>query len=76
MLALYKRQTFDERQTSDTRYRNARGFNVAHVKRGTRFARMVNAGQKLEGWYLNEARKIALRYTRQLLDEAKNRHVK
>jgi hypothetical protein len=70
MVAIYKRQTADEKATDDTKHVNGRGFNCCHAKRGSYFARWVLSGRRLSGWHLETARKMALRYTRQLAEVA------
>lgn len=70
MVALFDRQTRDEKDASDTRHNNQRGFSCAHVSKGSYYARWVLSGRELSGWHLENARKIALRYTRQLAEVA------
>lgn len=38
LLQLNARQTFDERQEEDTKYRNGRGFKPCHARMGTSMA--------------------------------------
>lgn len=70
MVAIYDRQTQDEKQVSDTRHTNRRGFTAAHAKRGSYFARWVLGGRRLSGHHLDRARQIALHYTAQLAEVA------
>lgn len=70
ILAIYERQTQDEKVTSDTRHRNARGFSAAHVSKGSYYARWILGGRHLTGRHLENARKIAMHYTQQLVDVA------
>lgn len=70
MVVLYDRQTTDEKQVSDTRHSNQRGFSAAHASKGSYYARWVLGGRHLTGRHLENARKIALRYTAQLLEQA------
>lgn len=70
MVALYDRQTRDEKATSDTKHNNNVGFSGAHAKKGSYYARWVLSGRKLDGYHLEKARGIALRYTRQLAEIA------
>lgn len=62
--ALFRQQTFDERQTADTKHDNKRGFSQAHASIGTELATWMTGG-KLDGvfrrrtggkvaWKLNE----------------------
>lgn len=41
VLALYKRQTEDEKSSASTRHANGRGFSVTTVSEGTRLARWM-----------------------------------
>src|SRR6188768_583217 len=70
ILAIYERQTQDEKVTSGTRHRNSRGFSAAHVSKGSYYARWVLGGRHLTGHHLANARRIALHYTQQLADVA------
>jgi hypothetical protein len=69
MVRLYDRQTTVEKVTSQTVNTNQRGFSSAHVSKGSYYARWVKSGKHLSGKHLENARKIALKYTRQLLEE-------
>lgn len=70
MVVLYDRQTHDEKSSSDTRHNNTVGFSGAHASKGSYYARWVLGGKHLTGHHLENARRIALKYTRQLLQEA------
>lgn len=63
---LYNRQTEDEKETKDTKYKNRRGFMSSHAVNGTRLAEKVLSGEDLtdEEWGL--ARAIVSRYGKQL----------
>lgn len=69
MVAIYKRQTADEARGGYTAASNGRGFNKADASRGTYYARWVLSGRKLSGRHLEKARKMALRYRRQLAED-------
>ena len=73
MVVLYERQTQDERSTSTTRHHNQRGFSSAHASKGSYYARWVRSGRRLTGHHLDRARKIALHYTSQLLEAARDK---
>jgi len=84
IIRLYERQTEDEQQARDARYRNGRGFSAFDAKSGTYMARWATYWGKrpgqvrmLTGPYLVQARKMALRYRKQLLEIAreKQRHL-
>lgn len=70
MVAIYDRQTLDEKATSDTKHRNGRGFRANHASKGSYYARWVLGGRRLTGHHLENARKIALHYVRQLTEIA------
>lgn len=75
IIAIYDRQTQDEKQASDTKHTNHRGFRANHASKGSYYARWVLGGRRLTGDHLANARKIALHYTSQLLDVTKNKEV-
>jgi hypothetical protein len=66
MVALYQRQTEDERSSKTTKHSNGRGFNYHHAQRGSYYARWVQGGRHLTGHHLNSAREMAIFYARQL----------
>jgi len=70
ILALYRRQTEDEKLVADTRHLNHVGFSAADASYGTYVAKYLLNGGKLSGSHKERALKLALRYTRQLADEA------
>lgn len=78
LVVLNNRQTDDEQAASTTRYRNGRGFNAAHAKRGTGMAQFfLRTGfltpKQLAWWRGSESKggtmRIAL-YANQLVEEA------
>ena len=66
IVAIYDRQTQDEKSASDTKHRNGRGFRANHGTKGSYYARWVLGGRRLTGHHLENARKIALHYVKQL----------
>ena len=70
MVAIYDRQTQDEKVTSDTRHNNTVGFRGNHASRGSYYARWVLGGRHLTGKHLAIARKMSIQYRRQLCDQA------
>ena len=70
MVVLYERQTASEQKSSSTRESNGRGFASCDAKLGTYMAKWVLSGRQLDGKFLDKARKMAKKYTRQLLEEA------
>lgn len=73
MVALYNLQTEAEKHTGKTTNLNGVGFSGAHSRRGTYYAKWCLSGRDLTGHHLENARKIALRYTRQLATIATNK---
>ena len=67
ILAIYHRQTLEEQFTQTTKRLNGVGFSASHARIGTYYARYVLKGNQLNGKHLELARKVALRYTGQLL---------
>lgn len=75
LVALYDRQTQDEKRDSDTKHDNRRGFRANHAPTMSYFARIILKGWKTPGGkqrvHLNpvklaKARSVVLQYTRQL----------
>ena len=77
IVMLYDWQTSDEQCARDTKHTNGRGFNTAHAKVGTYYAKWIKSGKQLTGHHLGKARTIALYYAgTQLLEAAKNKLAK
>ena len=70
ILAIFARQTTDEQAQQVTRYTNHRGFRSNHASKGSYYAKWVSSGRRLSGKHLDNARKIALQYHRQLVEVA------
>ena len=70
IVVLYERQTKDEQRTSSTRVHNKMGFASCDARSGTYMAKWVLSGKHLDGKWLEKARKMAKKYTRQLLEAA------
>lgn len=70
MMAIYKRQTASEQNCHETIVHNGIGFSGAHARMGSYYAEWCLSGKHLTGKHLDKARKIALRYTGQLLNIA------
>lgn len=70
IVVLYERQTNDERATSSTCLKNGRGFASCDARSGTYMAKWVLQGKHLDGKWLDKARKMAKKYSRQLLEAA------
>lgn len=81
IIRLYERQTEDEQHARTARYQNGRGFSAFDAKSGTYMARWATywgkrgpgAYRLLSGKYVEKARKMALRYRRQLLEIAQEK---
>jgi len=64
---LYRRQTEDERETKETKYKNRRGFMSSHAVNGTKLVeKMLIDGEAWDEADLAKARSIAVRYGKQL----------
>lgn len=70
MVVLYERQTETEKSVSSTMVQNARGFSSSDASNGSYYARWVLSGRRLTGAFLDKARNMSLKYTRQLLEAA------
>lgn len=73
MVRLYELQTQDEQQSSTTRVHNGQGFGSWYAQKGSYYARWVLSGRSLSGRHLDNARKIALKHSRQLVEIANAR---
>jgi hypothetical protein len=71
--AIYALQTADEKATSDTRHHNNVGFNSSDAKRGSYYADYVGRTGRLTGRHLEIARKMMMKYWRQLSEIANDR---
>jgi hypothetical protein len=70
ILVLWNRQTDDEQASQDTKHHNARGFSAAAAHLGSYYAKWLLAGKHLTGLHLDKALRIALRHSKQLVEEA------
>ena len=70
ILAIFARQTEDEKSTECTRHENSRGFSAADARTGSYLARWILGGNHLNGKFLDKGRKIAVKYRKQLLEVA------
>lgn len=75
ILALYRRQTDDEKNSHETRHDNGVGFSAYAARSGTYWAKAIMSsnrpeGHRLWGKALEKSRKICLRHVRQLVAEA------
>lgn len=70
MVAIYNRQTVDEKVEKTTKHNNTVGFSAPDAGKGTYYAKWVLSGYKLTGKHLAKARELAVKYRRQLTKEA------
>ena len=66
LLVLYKRQTEDEREAKDTKWKNRRGFMSSHAVNGSRLAEKVICGEELTEEDHGKIEAIVTRYSKQL----------
>lgn len=66
ILAIYRLQTLDEQDTSETRHHNKVGFASCHARMGSYYARWILSGRHLDGKHLDKARRMVRWYSRQL----------
>jgi hypothetical protein len=66
LVVLYNRQTEDEQDTKETKWRNKMGFMSSHAVHGTRIAQLVVAGETLSEEDEGRVEAIVPRYTKQL----------
>lgn len=78
ILVIYKNQTEDEKHSETVIQNNGKGFLPMHARRGTYYANYIMSGKHLTGKHLEIGRKMALKYTRQLLlaikEKSANQH--
>ena len=70
ILAIYNRQTADEKVVGITRHTNGRGFNGPDSRTGTYYANWIIKGNRLTGRHLINARIMIMKYSKQLLEVA------
>lgn len=73
MVALYHRQTYDEKQETTTKHTNHMGFSAAHASLGSYYARWVLRKNLLTGRHLEKAREMAIYYAGQLAEIANSK---
>ena len=66
ILAIYRRQTEDEKATENTQHRNGVGFNSADARRLSYYASYIQKKGGLTGEHKDIARKKILKYSGQL----------
>lgn len=80
LVHLFRRQTFDEQQSNDTRHDNGRGFTASDARSGSISAKYYLKHNRLESWHqamwLKRNRRGQTRlgkYYGQILEEAKKK---
>jgi len=68
MIDLYHLQTKEEQSHRRTTQANSRGFSSAHAKVGSMFAEKLINGQELSQEQIENARRIALHYVKQIAE--------
>jgi hypothetical protein len=66
IVAIWKRQTLEEKRTKSVRNYNKVGFSAFHVKRGSYYAGWINRGNHLTGKHIELGRNLILHYVTQL----------
>jgi hypothetical protein len=66
LLVLYARQTEDEREVKETKWKNRRGFMSSHAVNGSRLAEKVISGEALTDEERGKVASIVCRYSKQL----------
>ncbi len=66
IVAIYKLQTEDEKNSENTKYHNGVGFNSADAHILTYCAKWILSGKPLSGTFLEKAKKKMVKYTKQL----------
>lgn len=67
ILAIYRNQTYEEQKSGETLRLNGIGFSGSDARLGTYYAKWLLKGHHLNVKHLIKARKIALKYRKQLL---------
>jgi len=70
IVVIYERQTKSEKLCSDTISRNDVGFSGCDAHRGSYYADWVMHGKHFTGEHLVKARKLTIKYRKQLVDAA------
>jgi len=66
IIAIYNRQTQDEKDVEETKHLNKKGFSGADARLGTYYAKWINSGKHLNNGHLEQGRKLILHYAGQL----------
>ena len=66
VVAIYRRQTEDEKEAYETKHHNRVGFAACHAGLGTYYAKWILSGKHLSGSHVERARKMVRHYAGQL----------
>lgn len=66
IVAIFQRQTADEKSTESTNHHNNVGFSGWTAKKGSYYAKWILSGRRLTGHHLEKARKITLHHAIQI----------
>jgi hypothetical protein len=70
IVAIYNRQTADEKSSQNTTHSNGVGFSGADASLGSYYAKWILSGRNLTGNHLSKARMMSQKYVRQLVEIA------
>ena len=70
LVHLWDRQTWDEKEEKATHWRNRRGFSVPDARAATDLATKVRMGAEINGTEIAFARRLAIKYRRQVTNIA------
>ncbi len=66
IVAIYRRQTEDEKESYETKHHNRVGFAACHAHLGSYYARWILSGRHLSGSHVERARRMVRHYAGQL----------
>jgi len=67
IVAIYDKQTYDEKKIEETKYYNNIGFTGSDAKRLSYYAKWILSGKHLDGWHLETAKRRIVKYVGQLI---------
>ena len=73
IIAIYEKQTREEKVEQDSNRKNGVGFNKPDSHKLSYYAQWIQSGKHLNGKHLENARKKMLKYAGQLTDIANNK---
>ncbi len=75
LLILHARQTSDEQETKETKYKNRRGYMSSHAVNGTNLAQKLIDGEALTDEDEAQLSGIVCRYSKQLASHFRNERI-